>query len=102
MGAADSIQTKGRIIYDRVWLRMGVACGKMQDVEWKEAGMRHARAEVSGQGEIGEAERLRRMRVLFGPARKNGARRMRFAEWGELRALCALRVAPVTAPATGG
>jgi len=41
-------------------------------------------------------------RGLFGPARRDGARRMRGAEWGELRTMRALRVAPVSVPARVG
>lgn len=41
-----------------------------------------------------------RNRRFFGPKRKNGARRMRFAEWGELRVARALRVCPVSVPET--
>ena len=37
---------------------------------------------------------------FFGPRRKDGARQMRFADWGGLRAARALRVAPVHAPLT--
>jgi hypothetical protein len=37
-------------------------------------------------------------RRFFGPKRKDGARRMRFAEWGDLRVARALRVEPVRAP----
>jgi len=37
-------------------------------------------------------------RRFFSPTRKDGARRMRFAEWGELRVARALRVEPVRAP----
>ncbi|NLC80220.1 MAG: chemotaxis protein CheW, partial [Lentisphaerae bacterium] len=36
-----------------------------------------------------------RNRRFFGPKRVTGARKMRFAEWGELRTARALRVAPV-------
>ena len=39
-------------------------------------------------------------RPLFGPKRKSGSRKMRFAEWGELRTVRALRIDPVTVPAT--
>jgi hypothetical protein len=39
-------------------------------------------------------------RRFFGPKRKDGARKMRFAEWGELRTARALRVGPVTVPST--
>ncbi len=39
-------------------------------------------------------------RRFFGPKRRSGARKMRFAEWGELRTARALRVAPVHAPLT--
>ena len=41
-----------------------------------------------------------RNRGLFGPKRKDGARKMRFAEWGGLRTARALRVAPVQRPLT--
>ena len=41
-----------------------------------------------------------RNRRFFSPKRKDGARRMRFADWGELRVARALRVAPVQAPLT--
>ena len=41
-----------------------------------------------------------RNRRFFGPRRKDGARRMRFADWGDLRTVRALRVAPVHAPLT--
>jgi REP element-mobilizing transposase RayT len=37
-------------------------------------------------------------RRFFGPKRKDGARKMRFAEWGELRTARALRVDPLSAP----
>jgi REP element-mobilizing transposase RayT len=37
-------------------------------------------------------------RRFFGPKRRDGARKMRFAEWGALRTMRALRVAPVGAP----
>jgi hypothetical protein len=37
-------------------------------------------------------------RELFGPKRKEGARRMRFGEWGDLRVARALRVSPVSVP----
>ena len=39
-------------------------------------------------------------RRFFSPGRKDGARKMRFAEWGELRVARALRVAPVSTPLT--
>jgi hypothetical protein len=39
-------------------------------------------------------------RRIFGSKRKDGARKMRFAEWGELRTARALRVSPVRAPLT--
>jgi hypothetical protein len=39
-------------------------------------------------------------RRFFGPRRRDGARKMRFAEWGGLRVARALRVAPVTVPMT--
>jgi REP element-mobilizing transposase RayT len=38
-------------------------------------------------------------RRFFGPKRKDGARKMRFAEWGDLRTARALRVTPVSVPA---
>jgi hypothetical protein len=41
-----------------------------------------------------------RNRRFFGPKRVTGARKMRFAEWGELRTARALRVAPIRAPLT--
>jgi len=41
-------------------------------------------------------------RHLFGPKRRDGARKMRFAEWGELRTARALRIAPVSVPAASG
>jgi REP element-mobilizing transposase RayT len=41
-----------------------------------------------------------RNRRFFGPKRKDGARRMRFADWGELRVARALRIDPVSAPLT--
>jgi len=37
-------------------------------------------------------------RRFFGPKRKNGARNMRFADWGELRVARALRIDSVTRP----
>lgn len=37
-------------------------------------------------------------RHCFSPKRKDGARKMRFAEWGNLRTARALRIAPVRAP----
>ncbi len=37
-------------------------------------------------------------RHFFGPKRKDGARRMRFADWGDLRVARALRIAPVSSP----
>jgi len=37
-------------------------------------------------------------RHCFSPKRKDGARKMRFAEWGDLRTARALRVDPVRAP----
>jgi len=37
-------------------------------------------------------------RRFFGPKRRDGARRMRFAEWGDLRTARALRLSPVTVP----
>ena len=39
-----------------------------------------------------------RNRRFFGPKRKDGARKMRFADWGELRTARALRIAPIRAP----
>ena len=41
-------------------------------------------------------------RRFFGPKRRDGARRMRFAEWGDLRTARALRLGPVTVPGTDG
>jgi len=41
-----------------------------------------------------------RNRRLFGPKRKDGARKMRFADWGELRVARALRISPMRAPLT--
>jgi len=41
-----------------------------------------------------------RNRRFFGPKRKDGARKMRFADWGGLRTARALRVAPLHAPLT--
>ena len=41
-----------------------------------------------------------RNRRFFGPKRVSGARKMRFAEWGELRTARALRITPVRAPLT--
>ena len=41
-----------------------------------------------------------RNRRFFGPKRTDGARKMRFAEWGDLRVARALRVAPVHHPLT--
>ena len=41
-----------------------------------------------------------RNRKFFGPKRKDGARKMRFAEWGTLRTARALRLAPVQTPMT--
>jgi len=38
-------------------------------------------------------------RALFGPKRKDGARKMRFGEWGDLRTVRALRVDAVSVPA---
>ena len=37
-------------------------------------------------------------RRFFGPKRKDGARKMRFADWGMLRTARALRISPVQAP----
>lgn len=39
-------------------------------------------------------------RRFFGPKRKDGARKMRLAEWGDLRCARALRIAPVSSPLT--
>jgi hypothetical protein len=39
-------------------------------------------------------------RGLFGPKRKDGARQMRFGEWGGLRTARALRVDAVSLPVT--
>ena len=39
-------------------------------------------------------------RGLFGPKRKDGARKMRFGEWGDLRTARALRVDAVSFPLT--
>lgn len=39
-------------------------------------------------------------RRFFGPRRRDGARKMRFAEWGDLRVARALRVASVSCPMT--
>jgi REP element-mobilizing transposase RayT len=51
---------------------------------------------IGGQAFVdGVFERNRR---FFGTKRKDGARRMRFAEWGGLRVARALRVEPVRAP----
>lgn len=53
---------------------------------------------IGGQAFVdGVFERNRR---FFGPKRRDGARRMRFAEWGDLRVARALRIAPVHAPLT--
>jgi hypothetical protein len=53
---------------------------------------------VGGQAFVdGVFERNRR---FFGPKRKDGARKMRFADWGGLRVARALRIAPVQAPLT--
>lgn len=41
-----------------------------------------------------------RNRRFFGPNRKDGARKMRFAEWGNLRVARALRIVPVHTPLT--
>jgi REP element-mobilizing transposase RayT len=41
-----------------------------------------------------------RNRHFFGPKRTDGARKMRFAEWGDLRVARALRVAPIHPPLT--
>ena len=41
-------------------------------------------------------------RRLFGPKRKDGARKMRFAEWGDLRTVRALRISPVSVPSASG
>lgn len=40
-------------------------------------------------------------RRLFGPKRKSGSRKMRFAEWGGLRTVRALRIDPVTVVRAG-
>ena len=37
-------------------------------------------------------------RQFFGPKRRDGARKMRFGEWGDLRTARALRLSPVTVP----
>jgi hypothetical protein len=37
-------------------------------------------------------------RRFFGPKRRDGARKMRFGEWGDLRTARALRLCPVTVP----
>lgn len=39
-----------------------------------------------------------RNRRFFGPKRKDGARKMRFADWGDLRVARALRIDPVSPP----
>ena len=39
-------------------------------------------------------------RRLFGPKRKDGARKMRFGDWGGLRTARALRINPVSVPLT--
>ena len=41
-----------------------------------------------------------RNRLFFGPKRKDGARKMRFADWGDLRTARALRIDPVSLPLT--
>jgi len=41
-----------------------------------------------------------RNRRFFGPKRKDGARKMCFADWGGLRVARALKIAPVQAPLT--
>ena len=41
-----------------------------------------------------------RNRRLFGPKRKDGARKMRYADWGDLRVARALRIEPVSACST--
>ena len=41
-----------------------------------------------------------RNRRFFGPKRRDGARKMRFAEWGGLRVARALRIDPVSSPST--
>ena len=52
---------------------------------------------------IGDKEFVERIfnenRGFFGPKRKDGARKMRFGEWGDLRTFRALRIAPVSVPA---
>lgn len=56
------------------------------------------RMAVGGQAFVdGVFERNRR---FFGPKRKDGARKMRFADWGGLRVARALRIAPVQATLT--
>ena len=53
---------------------------------------------IGGQAFVdGVFERNRR---CFGPRRRDGARTMRFADWGGLRVARALRLAPVCAPLT--
>lgn len=39
-------------------------------------------------------------RRFFGPRRQDGARKMKFGEWGELRVARALRISPVSVPMT--
>ena len=39
-------------------------------------------------------------RRFFGPKRRDGARKMRFGEWGGLRTARALRIRPVSVPVT--
>ena len=41
-----------------------------------------------------------RNRRFFGSKRRDGARKMRFAEWGGLRVARALRIDPVSSPLT--
>jgi REP element-mobilizing transposase RayT len=41
-----------------------------------------------------------RNRRFFGPKRRDGARKMRFADWGDLRTARALRIDPVSLPLT--
>jgi len=41
-------------------------------------------------------------RRFFGPKRRDGARRMRFGEWGDLRTARALRLSPVSVPVVNG
>ena len=41
-------------------------------------------------------------RRFFGLKRRDGARKMRFGEWGELRTARALRLSPVSVPVVNG